>query len=154
GQTASANGQIEAAISSDKDLGIDIASSSADMTVSANENGKQVVMRSGSAIFAPSVDTVVETPFGSVAIDAKSVALVVATDNALAVYNLDDAHHDAVTVTSAGRKLTLTPGRDVVVTNVAVRSFEMINPAEGILYRNVADAALNGGLKAFTGEFS
>jgi len=71
----------------------------------------------------------------------------------LAVYNLDDTHKDAVSVTAGNSKISIAPGREVVLTNDRVNSFDAINPAESFGYRNVRGTAFGAHVKAFIGDF-
>src|SRR5262249_1182983 len=108
---------IDAAFVSDKDIDV------------KSEHGAQhTTLRQGNAVYAPSSDKIVDTTFGTVKIAAGSLALVMADDNRLAVYNVDDARHDAVVVTLGSRKLTLSPGKSVVIAPAAVKEFQSINP--------------------------
>ena len=149
---SNSNSDIEAVISSEKDLGISTAALTEKPSSSSAK--KVVALNKGNIIFAPSVDTRVETPFGNIDVDAKSVALIFASDRGVAVFNLDDMHRDAVRFHAGGQKLVLAPGRHVVVTSKAVKSFEMVNAVEAIGYRFITDTELGEGLRAFSAEFS
>jgi len=147
--------EINASIWSDRDLGID-AQSDAKALIESRPlgNGNKVTVRTGSVVFAPQTDTIVETPFGDVSIDAGSMVLIMSDANAVGVYNIDDSHRGAVTINHDGSKLALTPGKHAVLTRQEVKNFEMINPAEAFGYRNVKDTTFGAGVKAFIGEFS
>jgi len=110
----------------------------------SNASGR--MMERGVRLIAPEQNTVVSTPFGSVSVAADSVALIVSTDNGLAVYNLHDARKNAVVINDGGANVALNPGRCAFLTNAANAAFEDINPAKFVAYRQVANRpASNGG---------
>ena len=113
---------------------------------------KIVNLEQGSVVFAPKVDTLITTAFGKVKIDAGSVVLVMALHNGLAIYNIDDTHFDAVLLDAGKSKISLSPGKMVVLTEAPVMTFAEINPAQTFAYRNLQATSLEG-LKAFTGDF-
>jgi hypothetical protein len=124
-------------------------------SVSRTASGAKVVtLKNGSVVFAPSRDTVVNTPFGTVRISAKSLVLVMSFRNGLGVFDMHDVHSRAVVVSAGDKELTLSPGMQVVVTHDSVRSFEQINPAQLFGYSGLRDRNLGHGLKAFISEFS
>src|SRR6185369_14803907 len=57
-------------------------------------------------------------------------------------------------IETAGRTLSIAPGAQTLVTRDSVKSFEQVNPAEAITYRNMTSSSLGQGLKTFTSEFS
>jgi len=147
--------EINASIWSDKDLGLDAKTSAKSLVESRQlEHGTKLIVRKGAVLFAPQFDTVVETPFGDVVIDAGSMVLIMSDANAVGVYNIDDTHHGAVTISHSGRELALAPGKHAVLTYEKVKEFAMINPAEAFGYRNVHDSTFGAGVKAFMGDFS
>jgi hypothetical protein len=115
---------------------------------------KTMTLRKGNVVVAPDQDTVIETYFGTVAVGAHSVALIMALPSGTAVYNLDDTRKNSVVLTIGKSKMTLAPGRHAMVTSHLVESFDMVNPAEAFGYRNVASKKVDGDLQAFTSEFS
>lgn len=115
---------------------------------------KRLTLHRGNLVVAQNVATSVETKYGTVSIDAKSVVLLMATGNSLAVYNVDDHRKGAVKVENGNRTIMLSPGNHAVLTSAKVSSFDAINPAECFTYRNLNFAESANGLKTFTGEFS
>ncbi|MBS1989117.1 MAG: hypothetical protein JSS83_01295 [Cyanobacteria bacterium SZAS LIN-3] len=111
-------------------------------------------LMSGPALIAPDKDTVVRTGFGSVRVAARAVALIVAFEGGLAVYNLHDNRHDAVVVERGAQKLSIMPGQNAVVTNRNVRFFEEVNPAAFVGYRRVSGRIDESGVKTFRSEFN
>src|SRR5262249_44253616 len=148
-------GYIKAVVSCEKDLGIPSGHSSvADFNSRKSNSGKQVVLRAGSMLFAPCANTVVDTPFGRIAIDAGSLVLVIVSSDALAVYDFHDGQRNAVVITAANRTLALCPGRHATVTTDNVREIQEINAAEAFGYRNMTIKQLGAGLNVFASEFS
>jgi mucin-19 len=113
-----------------------------------------VNLNRGSVIFAPSRDTLVNTPFGKVKIDARSVVLMMVFRDGLAVFDVDDVHGKAVVVKAGDQELTLNPGMHATITRESVDSFEQVNPAQLIGYRHLHAQPIGQGLKAFVSEFS
>jgi hypothetical protein len=113
-----------------------------------------VTLRKGNMVLAPKVDTVVETAFGKVTVAAKSMALIMAMPSGTAVFNLDDSRKNSVVVSIGNSSVALTPGRHTMVTSREVAAFEMVNAAEGVAHRNVSSKTFDGGLQAFSSEFS
>jgi hypothetical protein len=124
-------------------------------SVSSTANGvKTVSLKRGSVVFAPSRDTLVNTPFGTVKIDAKSIVLIMSFRHGLSVFDLADAHGKAVVVQAGKHDVVLNPGMHVSITRDSVGGFEQINPAQLIGYGNINERRLGEGMKAFTSEFS
>lgn len=134
---------IDATFVGDNGLGIE--------TVNGETN--KITLQNGKTLFAPNVDTDVKTPFGTIRIDAKSLVFVVLNKHTLAVYNLDDDHRSAVSVSVGKHAKTLSPGRHVVITSKSARDFESINPCESFAYRALDCTDLQNGLKTFHGQF-
>ena len=150
-ETELASGQIPATLSSDSDLG---SKNPLNGSVSYNVDATHAItMKKGSLVFAPTVDSTIKTPYGTVKVDAGSLVLILSFSNGLAVYDLDDSHHNAVSVLTPGQEFKLFPGMNLVVTSNEVKSFEQINPAQLFAYRNITAHELAGGMKAFSTEF-
>ncbi len=172
--TELSSGEIPAAIVSDRQTGVTGDSSCATIATlvtvptsvklssgrtlsgSVQNHGTQpsTSLYRGSALFAPKVDTVIETAVGNIRIGANSLALVMAFANGLAVYDLDDVRKGSVEVTAAGHSIKLSPGQHLYITGDNVRSFADINPAQLIGYRGITSRKLNNGHTAFSAEFS
>jgi hypothetical protein len=95
----------------------------------------------------------VQTSFGSVDVAAHAIALIIAFDGGIAVYNLHDNKKDSVVVSGAGHRVSVAPGRNAVLTNRNVNYFEEVNPAEFVGYRRLAGTADSDGVKTFQSEF-
>ncbi len=115
---------------------------------------RQMSLTRGSVVFAPTVDTAITTPFGTVEVDSKSVVLIMSHDRGLSVYNLDDNHRSAVRVTSGNSRMTLAPGKHACITPASVKGFEEINPAQLFGYRKMNEHQIGDHLKVYSSEFS
>jgi hypothetical protein len=104
-------------------------------------------------LLSPEQNTVVETPFGSVRVAANSVALIISSDDGLAVYDLHDGRKNAVVISNGSDTVALTPGRSAVLTRSSVNSFEEVNPAPIVGYRQVASKAMGSDGKLYQAEF-
>ncbi|MBX9670807.1 MAG: hypothetical protein K2X93_24615 [Candidatus Obscuribacterales bacterium] len=107
----------------------------------------------GKILFAPNCATYLETPYGTVAIDAGSMALVVADENALGVYDLHDGKKGSVRVTVDGKTMYLSPGHCTVVSNKRGQ-FGDVNPAQTVGYGRLNESISATGNRVFTAEFS
>lgn len=108
----------------------------------------------GPLLVAPQVDLVVDTPHGSVSVAAKSLALVIANDNGVAVYNLHDHRKSAVKLHRDGHTVHVTPGTTAMFFHPTAGSFEDVNPAAFVLYRGAEGKVLhNNKAKLFRAEF-
>ena len=120
----------------------------------SDANVEVATLRKGTIVLAPSKDTRLDTPMGTVEVAKGSVALVVLDGTRLGVYDLHDARRGSVRVTSGSKATTLSPGRCTVLTNQVQNDFERINPMETIGYKSVASLNHGNGIKAFNAEFS
>jgi hypothetical protein len=111
-------------------------------------------IESGAAFYAPKEDTIIDTPFGSVAVARNSIAMVVSNQNGLAVFNLHDLHKDSILITCAGQDKTfpLAPGHSAVISTNGAGQFENINPAPKVAYRKITCQSL-GQHRVYQGEF-
>lgn len=154
-ETELANGEIPGTVYG-AEFGIqDAAANVSNATSPPTSSGaaRETTVSRGTVLFAPPSDTLVTTPIGKIRIGEKSVALVMAFKNGVAVYDLDDARKGSISVSAAGKTITLSPGQHVFVTSESVRSFDEINPAQMIGYRGITSQSLGSGLKAFSAEF-
>jgi hypothetical protein len=115
---------------------------------------KEVTLRRGTIVVAPSSDTVVKTPVGQIKIGAKSLALVMAFADGLAVYDLDDVKKGAIEITAAGTSMTLSPGQHLFIARDSVKNFEDVNPAQMIGYRGITRRDIGSGFRVFSAEFA
>lgn len=156
----------DAFVWSDEDLGIGSASmlkgeSSGTNTgvsvagVVAGTAGTEIAkLRKGTLVLAPSRNTRLETPMGTIEVSKGSVALVVLDDTRLGVYDLHDEKKGSIRVSNGGKSMTLSPGRCTVLTTKAHHGFEYVNPMESIGYKSVAAVRHGNGVKAFNAEFA
>lgn len=150
-ETELSSGHVPGIVFCDTDLSIKSdVSTVIDFTKSETAAHK---LNKGAVLFAPTVDTNVETPHGNIRIDANSVVFVVSFKDGVAVYDIDDAHKNAVSVTVAEREVKLAPGNHILLTRNSVRTMDDINPAQFIGHRNLKEHNFNGG-KMFSSEFS
>jgi len=108
---------------------------------------------SGRTLFVPSKDTTVETQFGNIYIGAGSVVLVSSDASGVAIYNIHDSGKHAVSIDVQGRKMSVCPGRHLLVSNNRGTDFAASNHVESVLHRAVSTSTI-GDLKVHTSEFS
>jgi urease gamma subunit len=111
-------------------------------------------MDRGVLLLSPESNTRVKCGDATVDVAANSVALLVAFDGGVAVYNLHDTTRGAVAVAQGDHRLAIQPGRSLVITNRKVDYFEDVNPAEFVGYRRVAAKAYDDGIRTFQSEYN
>jgi hypothetical protein len=82
-----------------------------------------------------------------------------ATRDGLAVYDFDDTHRGAVTVSVGDKDFVLAPGRHALISKNAGKGFEYVNVAQLFAYRGIgehtiADAQGGSAMHAFTADFN
>jgi len=152
-ETELTTGEIPAIVYSEEDLGVRSENSTI-VDMQTVKETRHVTLNRGSVVFAPASDTIVETPMGSIAVGANSVVLVTVNGQGTAVYDLDDARHNSVRVTTGGSEVSLSPGRHLLLTDKLNAGFADVNPAQMIGYRNIREHRHTANIKAFTAEFA
>lgn len=122
--------------------------------VNVSSPDQSIKLSTGSAVYAVSKDTVVETPDAKVSIARDSVVLVVVGAHGTSVYDLHDSKREGVKVGFGTQSVSLTPGRHATVCARRAGSYSSINPIESILHREVAELATANGIGAFASEFA
>ena len=110
-------------------------------------------LQSGAMLLSPHAQTRVETPFGTVTLSPKSIAIVIASKNQLAIYDLHDDRSGGITLESDGNRFVLSPGRSLHLNRGQEAAFESINPIPYVRYRQVVTQRLANSMTAFTSEF-
>lgn len=157
------SGEVPAIVCSEEDLGV---RSDVSMVVELKDHTgytsniapetrsqKLMSLNRGAVVFAPTRDTQIETRFGRIHLAARSLALVIAFRNGLAVYDLDDIHGSSVTIESAGSQIRLYPGLQAIITDATTASLGEVNPTQAIGYRSIRTQQIGPKLKAFIAEF-
>jgi hypothetical protein len=114
---------------------------------------KSLILKHGSVVFAPTEDTVVHTPQGTLNIAAHSLVLVIAYAQGVAIYDLDDKRQAAVRINCDGQNIVLSPGKSVFLTSEMTKRFEEINPTQMIAYSNLKSHTF-GERRVFIADFS
>jgi hypothetical protein len=130
-----------------------------DLTIDAilhseKQEGQKKFVTEGNFVFAPTADTTVETPHGTLKLKAGSIALVMKVSEGLAVYNMHDQSKNAVVVTVGQKQLSLSPGRHVLIGNHAQNDYANANPLELVLHRGLKQSKLENGWTVYSSEFS
>lgn len=166
-QAQPTGGLLAALLQSDIELGLGVDQNSAGNRSNQNSAGKHssgamtgrlpadrfVTLGNDALLLAPASEKIVQTRFGNVRVDAGSLVLIVPFADGLAVYDLDDQHRNAVSVSTSTGHFGLFPGMSLALTTDAVGTFAEINPAQAFAYRNIAAHEIGGGLRAFSSEF-
>jgi fibronectin-binding autotransporter adhesin len=109
-------------------------------------------LEKGAMLLAPDQNTVVQTPHGLVSVSAGAVALLVSFEHGLAVYDLHDSHKESVMLLSGNQKISLSPGKNIVLTG-NTREFEDVNPVKFVGYRGLSSRAISNDTKVYCSEF-
>ncbi len=115
---------------------------------------ESIALENGCVMFAPSKDTRVLTPKGTVVIEKNSLAIVICDNNHLSVYDINDDHKGSIRLQTGGDTIALAPGRHVTVTHGKIAEFSDINPIQSILYKGVSSHKVGDESKAFVSNFS
>lgn len=112
-------------------------------------------MDRGALLITPRQNTIIETPYGRVGIAKDSVALIIAFESGLAVYDLHDAHANSIFINCSLAKtnISLSPGGSAIVTHQDVQRFEQINPTALVAYKKMANRPVGNEYRVFQGQF-
>lgn len=115
---------------------------------------KHVLVSTGNKLFAPSSDTTVETPVGTIAIAKNSLVLVMVQPDSVSVFDLHDEHKGAVRISEGTRSVVLHPGKQATITKSTASEFHVVNPSEHFGYRHMHRKAFGKGTFLFSSEVS
>lgn len=107
----------------------------------------------GKTLFVPTHDMTVETQFGKLHIGGGAVVLVSTNRNGVAVYNIHDTSKESVAFDVRGQKMTICPGRHMLVSAGSGTDFASVNHIESVLHRGVSTTMVSD-LKVHQSEFS
>ncbi|MBX3073039.1 hypothetical protein KF913_03920 [Candidatus Obscuribacterales bacterium] len=127
----------------------ELANSAAVSTFSLN----QLRLNRGAVVFAPAQDTDVKLPGMSLKLARNSVALVVATGDAVSIYDFDDRRKGSVVIETPGERIALSPGQHVTIASGS-DDFANLNPLEAIPHRALSVSRTRTGKSMFSSEFS
>ncbi len=122
--------------------------------IGEGSNNKFVVLNRGNLLFQPDHDMAVRVQEGTVYIPNGATAFVIETGHDVAVYDMQDGHHGSVKVQVGKKLITLTPGKQLVLTRELASDFNQINPGKRIACRGVRGEVLAEGIKAYAADFS
>jgi|GEM_PF-5245813 len=106
-----------------------------------------------SVLIAPTTHPVVSrTSLGLVLCKVGTLVCIVDTGRSVAIFDLDSARNH-VKVGAGTRTITLTPGKQLVLTRDQDK-FDKINPCPTIGHRSMTKEDLGRGVSAYYGEFS
>ena len=151
-----ANGERPSPVFSDANFNANAITFFASHGVQSQQGTNQQVLnlQNGSIFFAPKESISINTPLGTVHIEAGSLALVMAHGNNVSVYNFHDDRTGAVSMESGGSKIVLPPGSHAIFTNDSKADFASLNGTRSIAFRNVEKQTLSNGSLMFTADFS
>jgi hypothetical protein len=115
-------------------------------------NVRHQTLENGGLLIAPEQAIVVDTNCGTVTVAPGTITFLVASEKGLAVYNLHDNHSGAVVIDTGGRRMILTPGLSALISPNIKQTFEELNPAPYVAYRNLRNSRA-GEMSIHQGEF-
>jgi hypothetical protein len=110
----------------------------------------EMTLKQGSMLFASDRPVKLKTGVGQISIAARAIALVVATPEGVALYNLHDDRGGEVSVN--GTALAL--GEHVLLTRGHDRNYEDVNPLGFITHTNLSSENLANGYQMIRSDFS
>ena len=108
----------------------------------------------GITLFVPEQDMEVSTAHGDVHVGGKSVVLISANSESLAVYDVHDAKKKSIKVITGGNIYKLAPGRHVLISTDKSSEFASANALELIPHTDVKQLGTNEKLTVYQTEFS
>lgn len=111
----------------------------------------------GNALFEPRKNIVVTTDLGEISIGAGSIVCILKPEpGVISIYDLHDDGGKRVSVKIGSEILTLSPGKQVTLSNQTKQelAFEKITPGRRIAYRKLQQRDLESGTKVYSSEFS
>lgn len=109
----------------------------------------------GFVLFMPTNNISVQTREGIVNIPKGAQVWIMETGADAAIYDLHDSPFTGyVKIVANKKELTLSPGKEVLLTRNATASFESLNPGRQFGYRNLRSSDLGEGIKAYVADFS
>jgi hypothetical protein len=117
----------------------------------AASNSCHRVLSGGAMLLSPKEETVVDTPSGEVRVGGDALALLICFDRGLGVYDL--LAKRSIEVESASESVSVLPGHCAVLTQLAGKSFEELNPCSFAYYRNLDWRSISGDIKLYQAEF-
>lgn len=108
----------------------------------------------GYVLFTPANDIQVQTKEGVVSIPKGAVVWVMETGNDAAIYDMHDSMGAPVKVLVNNKEITLSPGKQLLLTRDGKTSFDELNPGGAIGTRNVQSKDVGHGIKAYLADFT
>jgi hypothetical protein len=124
-----------------------------DSVSSEVSDGNRMNFANGNFLCSPSSTAILDTKFGALKIAPGSLVLAMATEDGLAVFNLDDRCKNAVTIEHGLHKLSVSPGHHLFITDKGNVDFGDINVSEHILYSGLQESKLSSGEHVFNAQF-
>jgi hypothetical protein len=122
----------------------------------AGNKPDSLTLEDGHVLFMPQADITVQTPEGTITIPKDAAVWIMKSQQDVAIYNFDQSlRGKAVTVLVNGKRFTLSPGVELLLTKNTATDFAALNPDGGrIGYRNIQSSDVGNGIKAYVAEFS
>ncbi len=122
--------------------------------IGAGSTEAYVILNQGNVLFQPNHDMTVQVQEGHVFIPDGAVAFVIETGHDVAVFDMHDGKKGPVRVRAGKQMITLSPGKQLVLTRQLEADFDAINPEKLIAHRNVKTVATSEGIRIYSADFS
>ncbi|MBX9880228.1 MAG: hypothetical protein K2Y22_17350 [Candidatus Obscuribacterales bacterium] len=123
-------------------------------SIGSSTVGNLCVLQQGNFVFQPHADITVQVQEGSVEIPTGATVLVMETGNDVAVFDISDGPKGRVRVKSGNKIITMSPGKQVVLTRQLDADFDKINPSKLIGYKNPKSQLVADDIRAYSADFS
>ena len=123
-------------------------------TIGQQSTANLCVLQQGNFLFQPHSDITVQVQEGSVEIPNGASALVMETGHDVAVFDISDGPKARVRVKSGNKIITMSPGKQVVLTRQLNADFDQINPSKLIGYKNPKGELVASDIRAYSADFS
>ncbi len=123
-------------------------------SIGSSTVGNLCVLQQGNFVFQPHSDITVQVQEGSVEIPTGATVLVMETGHDVAVFDISDGPKGRVRVKSGNKIITMSPGKQVVLTRQLDADFDKINPSKLIGYKNPKGQLVADDIRAYSADFS
>ncbi|MBS2005405.1 MAG: hypothetical protein JST01_00090 [Cyanobacteria bacterium SZAS TMP-1] len=123
--------------------------------ITIQNNSLPLDIRNGAFLIAAKAEFLLNTPLGTITLAPDSLALVLLTNDAFAVYDIDDKNSKSVLISTKAGNFYLRPGQLIQVGSQRSQCFDDVNLAQLIPVRRVKVrvSPTEAELVTFSGEF-
>lgn len=125
------------------------------IVVGAGTGGHFLKIDKGWVLLTPTSDMTIQTVEGTIQVPANSVVYVIETGDDTSVYDLHENQSGGVNVVSGNRRITMTPGMQLILSKVQTNDVENVSKnCRCVGYRHVQSDDVGNKIRAFRMDFS